>query len=238
VLRDGHAEQIATEEIVPGDVVLLAGGSLIPADGVLLAGTDFFVSQAVLTGESFPVQLRGTLVGMIGVIAVLYVTATEVQKKWFYRGVEESPRRASLEHFPLGGRLSSSDRDNRTGCRRDYAPSDAAEKELRQSAAPMGADDDEVRFRGATRPNDLIGGIAVAEDRCRLDTGFLGSRGEPVEMFRAPFARLPIESVDCGRVDVLVRHSDDWCQDVRDRESCVQRLGHTQCCVERVARSR
>jgi Mg2+-importing ATPase len=34
------------------------------------------------------VPLHGTLVGMIGLIAVLYVTATEVQKKWFYRGVE------------------------------------------------------------------------------------------------------------------------------------------------------
>lgn len=56
VLRDGHAEPVPPEEVVPGDVVLLSAGSLVPADAVLLQATDFFVSEAVLTGESFPVQ--------------------------------------------------------------------------------------------------------------------------------------------------------------------------------------
>jgi Mg2+-importing ATPase len=56
VLRDGHPAQIITEEIVPGDVVVLSAGSLVPADGALIEATDFFVSQAALTGESFPVQ--------------------------------------------------------------------------------------------------------------------------------------------------------------------------------------
>jgi Mg2+-importing ATPase len=56
VLRDGEAQPIPAEEIVPGDVVLLAAGSLIPADGVVLDAKDFFVSQAVLTGETFPVE--------------------------------------------------------------------------------------------------------------------------------------------------------------------------------------
>lgn len=56
VLRDGRAEQIPVEAIVPGDVVLLSAGSLVPADAVLLDATDFFVSEAVLTGESFPVR--------------------------------------------------------------------------------------------------------------------------------------------------------------------------------------
>ncbi len=36
--------------------MLLSAGSLIPADGVLLEANDFFVSQAVLTGETFPVE--------------------------------------------------------------------------------------------------------------------------------------------------------------------------------------
>jgi Mg2+-importing ATPase len=56
VLRDRHAVEIPIEDIVPGDVVLLAAGSLVPADAVLIQATDFFVSEAVLTGESFPVQ--------------------------------------------------------------------------------------------------------------------------------------------------------------------------------------
>lgn len=58
VLRDGHAQPIPTEEVVPGDVVLLSAGSLVPADAVILEATDFFVSEAVLTGESFPVQKK------------------------------------------------------------------------------------------------------------------------------------------------------------------------------------
>jgi Mg2+-importing ATPase len=54
-LRDGRALDVPVEEIVPGDVVLLSAGSLVPADGVILNATDCFISEAVLTGESFPV---------------------------------------------------------------------------------------------------------------------------------------------------------------------------------------
>jgi Mg2+-importing ATPase len=56
VLRDGKSVSIPSEEIVPGDVVLLSAGSLIPADGLVLEARDFFVNQAVLTGETFPVE--------------------------------------------------------------------------------------------------------------------------------------------------------------------------------------
>jgi hypothetical protein len=50
------AEQVPSADVVPGDVVLLSAGSLVPADAVVLEAIDFFVSEAVLTGESFPVQ--------------------------------------------------------------------------------------------------------------------------------------------------------------------------------------
>ncbi len=56
VLRDGQKWSIPADEVVPGDVVLLSAGSLIPADGVLLEGHDLFVNQAILTGETFPVE--------------------------------------------------------------------------------------------------------------------------------------------------------------------------------------
>ena len=55
VLRDGQPQSIPAREVVPGDVVLLSAGSLVPADGVLLEARDFYVNQAVLTGETFPV---------------------------------------------------------------------------------------------------------------------------------------------------------------------------------------
>jgi Mg2+-importing ATPase len=56
VLRDGHPQSIPSAEVVPGDVVLLSAGNLVPADGVLLEARDFYVNEAVLTGETFPVQ--------------------------------------------------------------------------------------------------------------------------------------------------------------------------------------
>lgn len=56
VLRDGQPQQIPAEQVVPGDVVLLSAGSLILADAIVLDAKDFFVNQAVLTGETFPVE--------------------------------------------------------------------------------------------------------------------------------------------------------------------------------------
>ncbi|MBK7857860.1 MAG: magnesium-translocating P-type ATPase [Archangiaceae bacterium] len=56
VLRDGTRTQVPVEEVVPGDVVLLAAGSLVPGDGAVLEATDCYLSEAALTGESFPVE--------------------------------------------------------------------------------------------------------------------------------------------------------------------------------------
>src|SRR5579871_46776 len=56
VLRDGHASEVPVAELVPGDVVLLAAGDLMPADCRLTEAKDFFVNQALLTGESYPVE--------------------------------------------------------------------------------------------------------------------------------------------------------------------------------------
>jgi Mg2+-importing ATPase len=58
VLRDGHPARVSLEEVVPGDVVLLAAGSLVPADAVVLEASDCHVNEAVLTGESFAVEKR------------------------------------------------------------------------------------------------------------------------------------------------------------------------------------
>jgi potassium/sodium efflux P-type ATPase len=51
VLRDGKELQVATNTIVPGDIVLLETGDLIPADVRLLEAKDFKVSEMPLTGE-------------------------------------------------------------------------------------------------------------------------------------------------------------------------------------------
>jgi Mg2+-importing ATPase len=58
VQRDGQPQSIPAEEVVPGDIILLSAGSLIPADGIVLEARDFFVNQAVLTGETFPAEKK------------------------------------------------------------------------------------------------------------------------------------------------------------------------------------
>jgi len=58
VMRDEQQQSVPSEQIVPGDVVVLSAGSLIPADGVVLDVKDFYVNQAVLTGETFPVEKK------------------------------------------------------------------------------------------------------------------------------------------------------------------------------------
>jgi Mg2+-importing ATPase len=56
VLRDGQQQSVPVHDVVPGDVVLLSAGSIVPADCRLVEATDFFVNEAVLTGESYPVR--------------------------------------------------------------------------------------------------------------------------------------------------------------------------------------
>jgi Mg2+-importing ATPase len=70
VMRDGSRREVAVADVVPGDIVLLSAGDLIPADGRVLEAHDFFVKQALLTGESYPVEKRP---------GMLPATATELQ---------------------------------------------------------------------------------------------------------------------------------------------------------------
>lgn len=56
VKRNGDYTEIPMEEIVCGDLVRLSSGDMIPADMRLLSAKDLFISQAALTGESYPVE--------------------------------------------------------------------------------------------------------------------------------------------------------------------------------------
>jgi len=58
VERGGAAREIDVTLIVPGDIVLVSAGDLIPADARVLEARDFFVRQALLTGEPYPVEKR------------------------------------------------------------------------------------------------------------------------------------------------------------------------------------
>lgn len=53
--------EISMKEIVVGDVVHLSAGDMVPADALLINSRDLFISQAVLTGESLPIEKYDTL---------------------------------------------------------------------------------------------------------------------------------------------------------------------------------
>jgi Mg2+-importing ATPase len=60
VLRDGTAEEVPVDRLVPGDVVALKAGDIVPGDCRLLAARDLFVNQALLTGEAYPAEKHAT----------------------------------------------------------------------------------------------------------------------------------------------------------------------------------
>jgi magnesium-transporting ATPase (P-type) len=56
VIRDGHKHDIAAEQLVPGDIVVLQAGDLVPADLRLLKTRNLQIDEAILTGESVPAE--------------------------------------------------------------------------------------------------------------------------------------------------------------------------------------
>ena len=54
--RDGPLQTVEALHLVPGDIVQVSAGNLIPADGLVLEARDFLVTEASLTGESYPVE--------------------------------------------------------------------------------------------------------------------------------------------------------------------------------------
>lgn len=56
VLRNGNHEIVKSEEIVPGDIIILEAGDLIPADARVIESASLKVEESALTGESLPVD--------------------------------------------------------------------------------------------------------------------------------------------------------------------------------------
>ena len=52
VIRDGKEVQVASKEIVPGDLVVLRTGEKVPADCIILEERELHMDESILTGES------------------------------------------------------------------------------------------------------------------------------------------------------------------------------------------
>ncbi|HEY7080187.1 MAG TPA: magnesium-translocating P-type ATPase [Nitrososphaeraceae archaeon] len=53
-IRDGQLQEVPSESIFPGDIILLKSGDNVPADGLLIECKNLFVNESTLTGESYP----------------------------------------------------------------------------------------------------------------------------------------------------------------------------------------
>jgi Ca2+-transporting ATPase len=66
VLRAGERREVEVWELVPGDLVFLATGEKVPSDGVVLESTKLTVDEAILTGESEPVNKSNNEITFMG----------------------------------------------------------------------------------------------------------------------------------------------------------------------------
>ncbi|PJE69257.1 ATPase, partial [Candidatus Shapirobacteria bacterium CG10_big_fil_rev_8_21_14_0_10_38_14] len=56
VVREGNELKVDSEELVPGDIIVLTSGNKVPADGRLIETNNLKINEAPLTGEWLPAQ--------------------------------------------------------------------------------------------------------------------------------------------------------------------------------------
>lgn len=82
VVRNGNEQEIAIEEVIAGDIVIVRPGEKIPVDGQIIKGSSA-VDESMITGESIPVDKEkgGNVIGStINKNGVLTIEATKVGK--------------------------------------------------------------------------------------------------------------------------------------------------------------
>ncbi|MBT6401246.1 HAD-IC family P-type ATPase [candidate division WWE3 bacterium] len=109
VFRDGELVTIEVEKLVPGDLVLLNQGDKIPTDGKLVDANRFFVSEAILTGESESISktldnevYMGTIVTAGRAKMVVEVTGAQTEMGKIAVSISDSEQ----EDTPLGKQLN------------------------------------------------------------------------------------------------------------------------------------
>jgi heavy metal translocating P-type ATPase len=103
VLRDGQTLEVATDTILPGEIVLIRPGSRIPVDGQVVSGHSF-VEEAAITGEPMPSEkIAGSAVyaGAINQTGTLQVLAERLGKETTFGKIIEAVERAEHSRAPI-----------------------------------------------------------------------------------------------------------------------------------------
>lgn len=66
VIRDGRLDEVASTDLVVGDIVLLEAGDSVPADCRVLESASMKIEESALTGESLPVEKTAEILTLSG----------------------------------------------------------------------------------------------------------------------------------------------------------------------------
>lgn len=105
VRRAGSWEEVQTDEIRPGDTVLVKPGARIPVDG-MVAGGHSFVDQSTITGESIPTEkTRGASVyaGTINQSGALEIQVIRLGRDTTFGKIIDAVERAEKSRAPIQG---------------------------------------------------------------------------------------------------------------------------------------
>lgn len=69
VIRDNHEQEIEPSLLVPGDIIKLSYGARVPADARIISVNNFKVDEAILTGESVPVEKSSEIIKESSLVA-------------------------------------------------------------------------------------------------------------------------------------------------------------------------
>jgi heavy metal translocating P-type ATPase len=103
VLRHGQTLEVATDTILPGEIVLIRPGSRVPVDGQVISGHSF-VEEAAITGEPMPSEkTAGSAVyaGAINQTGTLQVLAERLGKETTFGKIIEAVERAEHSRAPI-----------------------------------------------------------------------------------------------------------------------------------------
>ncbi len=110
VVRDGVTKIIASNELVPGDIIHITAGDKVPADARIISSTNLSLDESILTGESHPVEkshdnaqsiFYGTHVVSGQATAVVFATGSTTQGGQIHKSIEtintSTPLKKELE---------------------------------------------------------------------------------------------------------------------------------------------